>query len=202
VNSTTISMNGSSYMAFAVGKTVFSISLQFRTTLKYGVLAVDTDGMFLLQLKGDEIELTFNGASHTVGKDANLANSQWHHVTVNMTTSSMHVIIDNSSCTCCSLQAPRSSQPSISQLFIGGKDGISNKWLIGCVRAVEIDEVTVIPTHSSVQLVNVIHGCPRVPVCQPDPCIHGQCIDEWVKHKCECDRPWTGNKCNTSKFIV
>jgi hypothetical protein len=187
-------------MAFSVGKSILTLSLQFRTTLKYGVLAVDSRGKLSLQIKGDKLLLSYGNDSGTVGSDANLTDGQWHQVMVNLTSKSIQVNIVNSSCSDCTLTIHHSSLTDLPKMFIGGTKNGSNRSLIGCIRAVEVDGLTVIPTQSGVELVNVISGCPRVPVCQPNPCVNGRCVDEWLKHRCECNRPWTGDQCNTSEF--
>ena len=208
-NVTTIGLNGSAYMTFPVARTAFALSLQFRTTLSRGILAADSTCHIVVFLDGSVVHVLYNGTrALSAGSAADLSNGDWHRVVVNMSVDVVTLQVDNSSCgRLCDASADLPSpQPRITDLFIGGLSlaAASHQFVLtnftGCIQDVVIDNRTVIPTETGVELWNSSVECPRAQVCASNPCVHGQCIDEWITSSCECARPWVGSDCNTSKW--
>lgn len=46
---------------------------------------------------------------------------------------------------------------------------------------------------------NIAEGCNVQDSCSLDPCSHGQCVDEWGKHSCQCSE---GKKSYISQFLL
>ncbi|XP_048587268.1 neurogenic locus notch homolog protein 1 isoform X1 [Nematostella vectensis] len=186
-NSTTVSLNGSSYLTFDGSQSEFMVALEFRTTLPDGVLVHDSESKFLLQLREGAIEIS-NGAS-SAAIEAALSDGNWSGIVgLNVTQSHLHLSINTSSV---SIARINRKNP---KLFIGGylESLEKRRNLIGCIRDVKVNSVVKLP--SEMELVRVSMGCPREEVCSPDPCTHGTCIDEWLTYRCACDR---GPNCNT-----
>ena len=207
-NITTIGLNGSSYLSFPVsgGKDVFTLAFEFRTTLGFGLLIYDPGNTLLVRLVGSELEMIYKGAIRLVaGAGAGLSNGLYHRVELNVTSSLIHLVVDNSSCgaNCSKQHVLQSGQTlgHVHSVYVGGSPNSGQgKNFIGCVQDVSVDKETVIPNENGTVLVQASIGCPRVEVCKPNPCVHGKCVDEWTEYRCECTRPWVGPNCNTSKW--
>lgn len=205
-NITTVGLNGSSFMDFHVGKQMFELSFQFRTTLNHGLLGTDSGSNFLVFLDKNEVHVLYNNMNKlSAGKKASLSNGLWHTVFINISADSIILIVDNSSCgELCQTSSPLQAQADVSKLYIGGSSSPVNYLhntlynFTGCIQDVTIDMETVIPTSAVVELHNTVTGCPREEVCLSNPCANGQCIDEWIKFSCDCTRPWIGSRCNTT----
>ncbi|XP_048587267.1 protein crumbs [Nematostella vectensis] len=190
-NSTTVSLNGSSYLTFDGSQSEFMVALEFRTTLADGVLVHDSESKFLMQLKEGAIEISNGVNSAAIG--AALSDGNWSGIVrLNVTQSHLQLSINTSSV---SITRINRTNP---KLFIGGYSGNlqSSRNLIGCIRDVKVNGVVKLP--SEIELVRVSMGCPREEVCSPDPCTNGTCIDEWLTYRCACYRRWTGPNCSTS----
>jgi len=206
-NITTLSFNGSSFMNFTLGKQVFELSFQFRTTLNHGLLAADSGNKFLVFLDSGNVHLTYNETQKlSAGKSANLSNGLWHTVHVNICVDSVTLMVDNSSCgQDCVASSSQQTQVDITNLHIGGSslsltyEGNILYNFTGCIQDVIIDREKVIPTGEGVQLFETSIGCPRSQQCVSNSCANGKCVDEWIKFSCECTRPWIGPRCNTSE---
>ena len=80
-------------------KQTFELSLQFRTTLNHGLLAVDSRNKFLVFLDKGNVHVLYNGTEKlSAGRAANLSNGLWHTVHVNISGNSVSLVVDNSSC--------------------------------------------------------------------------------------------------------
>ena len=206
-NITTLGFNGSSFMNFILGKQIFELSFQFRTTLNHGLLAADPGNKFLVFLDNDNVHLAYNERQKlSAGKAANLSNGLWHTVVVYISVVSVTLMVDNSSCgQDCKKSSPQQTQVDITNLCMGGsslsptygRDVLYN--FTGCIQDVMIDRDKVIPTGEGEQLFETSIGCPRSEQCVSNPCVYGKCVDEWIKFSCECTRPWIGPRCNTSE---
>ncbi len=200
--------NGSSYMNFHVEKQTFVLSFQFRTTLNHGLLAADSSNKFLVFLDNNNVHILYNETQKlSAGSAANLSNGLWHTVHVNISGDSVGLMVDDSSCgQQCKDSLLVQTQVHIRNLYIGGSsfppshDQNLLYNFTGCIQDMMIDSAKVIPiAEAGVDLVNTVTGCPRSEVCVSDSCAHGKCVDEWIKFRCECTRPWIGSRCNTSE---
>ena len=208
-NITTVGFSGSSFVKFQLNRPPFELSFQFRTTLSNGLLAADSRNNFLVFLDKGNVTVVFDkGVTKlSAGQTANLNNGLWHTVHINISGVSVSITVDNSSCgQHCEASSTRlNKQVNITDLHLGGSpfapsnDGSVLYNLTGCIQDVVKDRHTVIPTDTMVLLVNTTTGCPRQEVCASNPCAHGNCVDEWIKYRCQCARRWIGPQCNTSE---
>ena len=206
-NVTTIGLSDSSFMFFQLDRNAFELSFQFRTTLSYGLLAADSQNTFLVFLETENVTIVYNKVTKlSVGKTANLSDGHWHTIHINISSSSVSVTVDNSSCgQHCVASSSLQTQVSLTDLYVGGSpvgpsyDHNTLYNFTGCIQDVTIDRNTVIATGSQVSLVNTSIGCLRREVCASNPCTHGKCVDKWIKYSCECERRWIGPQCNASE---
>ena len=206
-NVTTIGLSGSSFMFFQLDRNAFELSFQFRTTLSYGLLAADSQNTFLVFLETENVTIVYSKVTKlSVGKTANLSDGHWHTIHINISSSSVSVTVDNSSCgQHCVASSSLQTQVSLTDLYVGGSpfgpsyDHNTLYNFTGCIRDVNIDRNTVIPTGTQVSLINTSIGCLRREVCASNPCAHGKCVDKWIKYSCECERRWIGPQCNASE---
>ena len=204
-NITTFGLNGTSYMAVDNSEGDFDLSLQFRTTLPSGLLAVgNSDASFVLALGNDLVELRYKESVLSAGKGSGLTNGLWHRVDVQVRADFLSLEIDNSSCggACFVSQnlAPLVAVKILRVSFGGFSSAIAVGNFTGCIQDVMMRSRVVIPLEPGTELFNTSVGCSRSPVCSPQPCVHGRCVDKWIEYQCECERPWTGDQCNTSEF--
>lgn len=206
-NITTVGLNGSSFMNLHVGKQMFELSFQFRTTLNHGLLGADSGSNFLVFLDNNKVHILYNNTKKlSAGKEANLSDGLWHTVFINTSADSLVLVVDNSSCGehCKTSSNDLQANVDVSKLYIGGSSFPVNYLhntlynFTGCIQDVMIEMETVIPSSEEVELFNTVTGCPRKEVCVSNSCTNGQCVDEWNKFSCDCTRPWIGPRCNTT----
>ena len=141
-------------MNIILEKQTFELSLQFRTTLNHGLLAVDSRNKFLVFLDKGNVHVLYNGTEKlSAGRAANLSNGLWHTVHVNISGNSVSLVVDNSSCgQQCKNSSLVQTQVYIANLYIGGSsfpptyDGNLVYNFTGCIQDVMIDSEKVIPT--------------------------------------------------------
>ena len=207
-NITSLGFSDTSLMKVQLNRSTFDLSFQFRTIFSNSLLAADSNNSFLVLLDNKNITVIYeSGTKLSAGQTANLSNGLWHSLSIKVGTVEMSITVDNSSCgRYCEASASLNANVSLSDVYFGGSpfamsvDQVRSNFT-GCIQDVVIDDWKVIPTEETrVVLVNTTTGCLRQEVCTPNPCAHGECVDQWTKYSCECWQCWIGPQCNTSKL--
>ena len=207
-NITSLGFSDTSLMKVQLNRSTFELSFQFRTIFSNSLLAADSSHSFLVLLDNENVTVIHgSGTKLSAGQKANLSNGLWHTLSMKVGTVEMSITIDNSSCgRYCKASASLHESVSLSDLYFGGSPFASSvdqarSNFTGCIQDVVIDDWQVVPPEKTrVVLVNTTIGCLRQEVCEPNPCAHGKCVDQWTKYSCECGRRWIGPQCNTSKL--
>ncbi|XP_060928141.1 protein crumbs homolog 1-like [Limanda limanda] len=95
-------------------------------------------------------------------------------------------------------------QPSsFQQLYVGGapqeylRHTSSGRGFIGCMEDLHVDHKLLLPQDLIREENKGLEmGCTKRDWCHEDPCMErGQCVDMWVRARCQCDRPYYGESC-------
>ncbi|XP_061133570.1 protein crumbs homolog 1-like [Syngnathus typhle] len=92
---------------------------------------------------------------------------------------------------------------SFQQLFVGGAPKeyltltLSGRNFIGCMEDLQVDYKLLMPQDLMREdNMGLELGCVKEDVCHDDPCKQfGFCVDMWVVAKCQCRRPYFGERC-------
>ena len=217
---TTFSLSGNSYIKVSSNRTEgYELHMRFRTTLGNGLLAIGTGNKFFnLQLVDGRLVLKSDMISRyeglTIGGEL-LNNTEWQKVYVAVNASHLTLGINDR----VQRNEPTHSNGDLDTVFhntyFGGIEAEQRilareaPFLTGCVQDIIVDgkkiteeDFQVTDTGSSgagqrdVEQVNTSAGCPRKPVCQPNPCqSEGICTDLWNDFQCTCHRPFLGPSC-------
>ena len=209
-NITSLEFSDTSLLKVQLNRSTFKLSFEFRTIFSNSLLAADSNNIFLVLLDNENVTVIHkSGTKLSAGQTVNLSNGLWHSLSIKVGTAEMSITVNNASCgRYCEASASLHANVGLSDLYFGGSpfamsvdQGRSN--FTGCIRDVVIDDWQVVPTEETqVVLVNTTIGCLRQEVCEPNPCAHGKCVDQWTKYSCECGRCWIGPQCNMSKLCL
>lgn len=95
-------------------------------------------------------------------------------------------------------------QPSsFQQLYVGGAPQeylaqmSSGRGFIGCMEDLYVDRKLLLPQDLIREENHGLElGCSKTDWCQEEPCMQrGQCVDMWVRARCQCHRPFYGETC-------
>ena len=209
-NITSLEFSDTSMLKVQLNRSTFKLSFEFRTIFSNSLLAADSNNIFLVLLDNENVTVIHkSGTKLSAGQTVNLSNGLWHSLSIKVGTAEMSITVNNASCgRYCEASASLHANVGLSDLYFGGSpfamsvdQGRSN--FTGCIRDVVIDDWQVVPTEETqVVLVNTTIGCLRQEVCEPNPCAHGKCVDQWTKYSCECGRCWIGPQCNMGKLCL
>ncbi|XP_072242999.1 protein crumbs homolog 2b [Leuresthes tenuis] len=190
----------------------FHIKLRFRTTLpdmvmfyrgtmKHFVSLQVVEGFLQAKVKsGNVLQVIYPGRVN---------DGEWHQVTVTMDERLVLTVKGPGCEEGCQVKDGGYNHlillhPSfLQELYLGGVPQeylahlSSAKGFLGCMEDLEVDHKLLLPQdlireeNKGLEL-----GCSKKDWCQDDPCMqHGQCVDMWVRARCQCYRPYYGEHC-------
>ncbi|KAK5607475.1 hypothetical protein CRENBAI_021223 [Crenichthys baileyi] len=194
------------------------LQLRFRTTLPSMLIFYrgDMDNHLLLEIvKGglharafseeSELDVTFPGL---------VSDGDWRDVHVFLDNGGLSLIIkgpdcDRDGCTVTDTgdgEPPFQASEAFTDVYIGGAPNellelsLSSAGFLGCIEDLMIDSKPILP-----QALPEDHdfelGCSKTEWCKPDPCNgHGHCVDVWTSYRCDCSRPFHGERCSDEHF--
>ncbi|XP_064606055.1 LOW QUALITY PROTEIN: cadherin EGF LAG seven-pass G-type receptor 2-like [Liolophura sinensis] len=193
---------GDGYMMFKPASEavqfVWYNGIAFRTRAHSGILMsvqVRSSKKIQLEIKDGFVSYTFDTLSVVLDK-LRVNDGKWHYVvarwsegqlifsldygviqkTIKVTTLTLGILVEN--------------------VFVGGLDkSVPNlSGFVGCLKNVVLGS-TERSTLSGGSKSNIVEGCNVQDACNSDPCSHGQCVDEWGKHSCQCSKGRMGPEC-------
>ena len=211
---TTFSLSGNSYIKVSSNHTEgYELHMQFRTTLGNVILAIGTgtgNKFFNLQLVDGRLVLKSDLNSHferyglSIGGRGELNNTEWQKVYVVVTDTHFILGINDRA----QITDPIHSNSDLDTVFhntyFGGIEAEQQilaqeaPFLTGCVQDIIVDDKKITEEdfevtdagksgagQRDVEQVNTLVGCPRKPVCQPNPCQSEEiCTDLWNDFQC------------------
>ena len=205
---TTFSLSGNSYIKVSSNHTEgYELHMQFRTTLGNVILAIGTTGnkFFNLQLVDGRLVLKSDLNSYferyglIIGGRGELNNTEWQKVYVAVTDT--HFILGINDRAQVAHPIDHSNISDLDKVFhntyFGGIEAeqrildLEAPFLTGCVQDIFLDGKKIteedfrMTDDGDVKQVNTLVGCPRKPVCQPNPCQNEEiCTDLWNDFQC------------------
>ncbi|XP_058492981.1 protein crumbs homolog 1-like [Solea solea] len=135
-------------------------------------------------------------------------NGEWHQVSVTMNERLVLTVTPGCGRECRVINEPHNQliflqSSSFQQLYVGGAPlgylhhASSGSGFIGCMEDLRVDHTLLLPQDLIREENNGLElGCTKQDWCQGDPCMQrGQCVDMWVRARCQCHRPYYGERC-------
>ncbi|XP_063224864.1 protein crumbs isoform X2 [Bacillus rossius redtenbacheri] len=210
---TTMSMSNDSHVIVTTTRDEgYDFQFRFKTTLEDCVLAIGKGTTYyVLKLTQGRLNLHSSLLNKWDGvyMGSNLNNGTWQRVFVAINLTHL-VLASNDEQTIYPInlsEGTNSTQTSFPLTYVGGPAKLAALVLqarveefVGCVEDAVVNGAWVLPgdgdTSTVLRFNKVEQGCPRVPQCDPNPCLNGGgCTDKWLDFKCQCRRPYLGATC-------
>lgn len=169
--------------------TVWLVHIEFVSGLSFGAY-----------INQNVLTLSFAGEIHTFVMYSNMG--MWHDLMISVNKNGWQTMMRPHA-----EEINKTSQSgfeTIKSVYLGGVPKSTNSTrsdYTGCMRDFKIGAKRMIPknTYSDAS----VGKCGRKEVCFKDSCSgHGKCIDEWRSNKCECNRQYYGDKCQSGMLKI